>query len=175
MKNYYLLCISLMLSILCIAQNDTKNEFEKDFLYHDKYVTEFIDELKDTDVVNIIRLSDLNFVSNDTYIFWQENNQLFSRLISNRRLKKRIKNKKMRISKIDQESIFKLFDTKNDYAFLKEYESCESEFSHHYRINLHIQDNKYDINSSCLQSIKKNDLVGVLFRIVNGDSGSVPN
>ncbi len=167
MRKQLILISVLLVSLFGFSQSQVKNEFIKDTLHHNNNVNKFIMELKLKGIDNIILLSDYNFVSNDTYIYWKNQGKLVSRLLSNKKLKKRIKNKKNCLSGSQSKSVSALFDLKNDYSFLKQFDYCQNEVSHHYRIKLNIQDNDYFINSTCLTQLKKDKLIGVLFQVLD--------
>jgi hypothetical protein len=164
MKNY-LIVIVLFIPFFCFSQTEEDNVFVRDTINHKEKVKEIINKLKTKNGKKFIYISDYNYVSNDTYIFWKKNGDIKARLISNKKLKKRFKNKKICLNTKDKNLILKLLNNEQNFSFLEEYKSCDSPLSHNYRINICIKDDNFFLNSNCLPSLFKNEKIGFLFSI----------
>jgi len=164
MKAQILFLFILLTIGLGYSQNQPINEFKLDSIRHFHYVE---DILKKIDNKNVIQFSDLNFASNDTYLFWLQNGELNARFISNKKAKKRFKNKRIRIGAIEEKKIIKLFQKNLDFEFLRGFNDCKSQFFHSYNIVIKIDNKDYKINSNCISTLKKNELIGVLFDIAD--------
>lgn len=163
MKNY--LSLILIFSIcLAYGQNKIKNVFKQDSIHHSTYVNKVI---KNLDVMNLIYLTDYNFISNDTYIFWKEKDKLKSVLISNKKTRKKIIKKKLSLRKKQKEKLLCLFSSKKEYMYLNNYRNCEPNIYHRYPIKIDIFNNIYIIDSNCKGAIRKRESFSILFDIID--------
>ncbi len=160
MKNS--ICVLFILSTsIFYAQKKDNSPFVLDSVFHNRHVNNFIDDLKTKNIDDLIYVSDYNFVSNDTYIIWKYNGTIKGRIISNKKTRTRIKNKKLCLKKEMKKKISSIFNNGNNYDYLSGFDNCESELPHFYYLGVTIQDKRYVINSKCIPELKKDTLTGI--------------
>jgi len=145
-----------------------ENVFFQDSLKHYKYVQVFVNKLKSEEVKRVFYMSDYNFASNDTYVVWKDGKEIRATLISNKKLKNRIKNKKIRLSNEQTQSLLKMLDNEAvEYRFLNDFSDCKSELVHFYYLGIIIDEQKYILNSKCLPNLRANKSIAPLIELMD--------
>jgi len=151
-------------SIFTNAQES--NPFELDSLNHDKYVKSFIKGLRINGIIELVYLSDFNFARNDTYVVWKENNQVKTKLICNKKLEKKIKQKRIKLSSKERQDLGLIFKNKFKDSNLQ-WTDCSSELAHFYYLKIEIQGEVQIIDSKCIPNLKKDKLISPLLDLMD--------
>ncbi len=157
------------LILICFTGNFFAQEndlFVSDSLKHVNYIKDYIESLNKSDDNKIIYLSDFNFVSNDTYLIIKNKHSIKAKLISNKKIKKRFRSKNIRLTNLHKKQLSDLFLEEN-FNSLEGYKDCESVLNHFYYLNLFVKDRNFVLNSKCLPSLGKNQLVAPLIQLMD--------